>query len=136
MQAPAIGRTAASSRARLQLLLIALALWDITGFLVELTDGWFIDQSAIDGLLGARAVSGAALVLGIGYLYAARNPVRYRFMLWLAALEQLVALFTAAFHMAVGNLDFSECALSIIVAGAFLILLIANRPRQTDTIGA
>jgi hypothetical protein len=136
MQARPIGRPNPSSQARLQLILIALAAWDIAGFLLELTNAALIDVTDIEGMLGARAVGGSMLVLAIGYLYAARNPVRYRFMLWLASLEQVVALFATAFHWARGDLGFGESALPIIVAGAFLVLLIGNLPRQTDTIGA
>ena len=136
MNARPTRRASASSQARLQLLLLLLAAWDITGFLVTLTDGWFLDQGQIDGVLGARAVSGALLVLGIGYLFAARNPVRYRFMIWLAAIEQIVAFFSTAFHWAAGDLGFAESALPIAVSVILLVLLIANLPRQTDTIGA
>jgi hypothetical protein len=137
MQARAIGRPTTSSQARLQLTLVALAAWNIAGFLLELTNAaGLVDIGAIDGVLGARAVSGSMLVLGIGYLYAARNPVRYRFLLWLAALEQVVALFSIAFHWALDDIGFGESALPILVAAGFLVLLVANLPRQTDTIGA
>ena len=137
MQARAIGRPTTSSQARLQLTLVALAVWNIAGFLLELTNAaGLIDIGAVDGALGARAVSGSMLVLGIGYLYAARNPVRYRFLLWLAALEQVVALFSIAFHWALDDVGFGESALPIVIAVGFLVLLIANLPRQTDTIGA
>ncbi len=134
MQARQIGRPNPSSQARLQLLLVALAAWNLTGFLLELTNARLIDVGDIEGLLGARAVSGSMLVLGIGYAYAARNPVRYRFMLWLAALEQVVGLFATAFHWTRGDLGFGESALPIIVAAGFLVLLMTNLPRQTDTI--
>lgn len=136
MQPRPIRRASDSSQARLQLLLVLLAAWDIAGFLIELTNGWLIDEGPIDGVLGARAVSGALLVLGIGYLFAARNPVRYRFMIWLAAIEQIVAFFSTTFHWAAGDLGFAESALPIAVAAVLLVLLIANLPRQTDTIGA
>jgi hypothetical protein len=136
MQARSIGRPDPSSHARLQLILLALAAWNLACFLLELTNAALIDVGDIDGLLGARAAGGATLVLAIGYLYAARNPVRYRFMLWLAALEQVVVFFTAAFHWARGDLGFAESGLPIVIALVFLILLIANLPRQTDTIGA
>ena len=137
MQARAIGRPTASSQARLQIILVALAAWNILGYLAVLTNAaGLVDLNEIDGVFGARAVSGSMLVLGIGYLYAARNPVRYRFLLWLAALEQVVALFSIAFHWARGDLGFSEAALPIVIAAVFLVLLVANLPRQTDTIGA
>ena len=129
-----IGRPDPSSQARLQLVLIALAAWNLVGFLLELTNARLIEVDGIDGLLGARAVGGAAAVLAIAYIYAARNPVRYRFVLWLASLEQFVALFATTFHWARGDLKFSESFIPMIVSVVFLILLMINLPRQTDTI--
>lgn len=128
-----IGRPDPSSQARLQLVLIALAAWNLIGFLLQLTNARLIEVDGIDGLLGARAVSGATAVLAIAYIYAARNPVRYRFVLWLASLEQFVALFATTFHWARGDLTFGESVISMIVSVVFLILLMTNLPRQTDT---
>ena len=128
-----IGRPDPSSQARLQLVLIALAAWNLIGFLLQLTNARLIEVDGIDGLLGARAVSGATAVLAIAYIYAARNPVRYRFVLWLASLEQFVALFATTFHWARGDLTFGESVIPMIVSVAFLILLMTNLPRQTDT---
>jgi hypothetical protein len=129
-----IGRPDPSSQARLQLVLIALAAWNLIGFLLQLTNARLIEVDGIDGLLGARAVSGATAVLAIAYIYAARNPVRYRFVLWLASLEQFVALFATTFHWARGDLTFGESVIPMIVSVVFLILLMTNLPRQTDTI--
>ena len=134
MQARQIGRPNPSSEARLQLVLVALAIWNLLGYLLQLTNARLIEIDGIDGLLGARAVGGAAAVLAIAYIYAARNPVRYRFVLWLASLEQFVALFSITFHWARGDLAFSESAIPMIVSVIFLILLMTNLPRQTDTI--
>ena len=129
-----IGRPDPSSQARLQLVLVALAAWNLIGFLLQLTNARLIEIDGIDGLLGARAVGGAAAVLAIAYIYAARNPVRYRFVLWLASLEQFVALFATTFHWARGDLTFGESVIPMIVSVVFLILLMINLPRQTDTI--
>ena len=129
-----IGRPDPSSQARLQLVLVALAAWNLLGFLLELTNARLIEVDGINGLLGARAVGGAAAVLAIAYIYAARNPVRYRFVLWLASLEQFVALFATTFHWARGDLKLSESFIPMIVSVVFLILLMINLPRQTDTI--
>jgi hypothetical protein len=134
MQARQIGRPNPTSHARLQLILIVLGAWNILAFLLELTNAGPLNVGEIDGVLGARAVSGAVGVLGVAYIYAARNPVRYRFVLWLATLEQVVALFTATFHWARGDLGASEATVPIIIAAAFLVLLMTNLPRQTDTI--
>jgi hypothetical protein len=134
MQARQIGRPNPTSQARLQLILVALAAWNLLAFLLELTNSGPLSVGDVDGLLGARALSGAVGVLGVAYLYAARNPVRYRFVLWLATLEQFVALFTATFHWARGDVGVDEAIVPIIVSAAFLVLLMTNLPRQTDTI--
>lgn len=134
MQARQIGRANPTSQARLQLLLVLLAAWDMLAFALQLTDSRFLALGDIDGVLGARAVSGATAVLAISYLYAARNPVRYRFITWMASLEQVVAVFSIAFHWARGNVGAGEAIVPILVSAAFLALLIVNLPRQTDTI--
>jgi hypothetical protein len=136
MQARQIGRPNPASQARLQLILLSLAAWNLLTFALELTNSGPINVEGIDGLLGARSASGAVAVLAIAYVYAARNPVRYRFVLWLASLEQCVALFSTTFHWARGDVGAGEALVPIIVAATFLVLLMANFPRQTDTIGA
>ena len=131
-----IGRPDAGSQARLQAVLVLLGGWNLLTFVLELTGSRFLEVGGVDGLLGARALSGSAAVLGVAYLYAARNPIRYRFVLWMASVEQIIALFATAFHWTVDDLSASESVLTILVAGVFLALLIVNMPRQTDTIGA
>jgi len=134
MQARQIGRPNSASQARLQTILIALAAWNFVGFVFELTNSGLVSVDGIDGALGARAVSGSMGVLALAYLYAARNPIRHRFVLWLASLEQIVGLFAVAFHWARGDVGASESAIPIIASALFLVLLMANMPRQTDTI--
>jgi hypothetical protein len=134
MQARQIGRPNPTSEARLQLILVLLAAWDLLGFLLELTNTRFLTIGGIEGVLGARSVSGTMGVLAIAYLYAARNPIRYRFVLWLASLEQFIALFACTFHWARGDVGFGEAALPVAAAAVFLVLLMINLPRQTDTI--
>lgn len=134
MQARQIGRPDPTSQARLQLVLLLLAAWDLLGFLLGLTGGRLLDVGDVDGLLGARALSGAAAVLGLAYLYAARNPVRYRIVLWLASLEQFVALFSFTFHWARGDVGPGEVLVPIAVSAGFLVALLVNFPRQTDPV--
>jgi hypothetical protein len=136
MQARAISRTTASSRARLQVVLLALAAWNLVTFLLELVSTALIDVERVDGLLGGHAVSGASAVLGVAYVYAARNPVRYRVIVWLALIEQVVALFSMTFHWAREDVSFGEVALPMLVATIFLVLLLTGLPRQTDTMTA
>jgi hypothetical protein len=121
----------------LQLVLVLLAAWNLLSFLFLLTEArGLIDLNDIDGLLGGRAAGGSLAALGIAYLYAVRNPVRYRFILWIAAVEQVLALFAMTFQWVLDDLRFSEIALPGVIATAFLVLLIANLPRQTDTMAA
>jgi hypothetical protein len=134
MQARQIGRPNPTSQARLQLILLTLAAWDLLAFLLELTNTRVLTIDGIHGVLGARSVSGATGVLAIAYLYAARNPLRHRIVLWLASLEQFLALFTCMFHWARGDIGFVQAAVPIAVAAAFLVLLMINLPRQTDTL--
>ena len=136
MQVRAVSRTGASSRARLQLVLLALAAWNLVTFLLELASTALIDIEQVDGLLGGRAVSGASAVLGIAYVYAARSPVRYRFIVWLGLIEQVVALFSMTFHWARDDVSFGEVAVPMLVATVFLVLLLTTVPRQTDTMTA
>jgi hypothetical protein len=134
MQARQIGRPNPTSQARLQLVLLLLAAWDLLAFALELTNTRFLRIDEIDGVMGARAVSGSMAVLAIAYLYAARNPIRYRFVLWLASLEQVIALFSSTFHWARGDIGFGESALPITVAAGFLVVLMTGLPRQTDSV--
>jgi hypothetical protein len=109
-----------------------MAAWDFFGgaaqlalhsFLVSLKDG------APDGILAGRAFSGALFVTGSLYLIAALHPTRYRFILWLAVAEQLIAVCTGVFHGARGDVAWSGLILSIAVAIALLILVLLNFPR-------
>ncbi|MDP9238438.1 MAG: hypothetical protein M3P30_13775 [Chloroflexota bacterium] len=134
MHARQIGRPNATSQARLQLILVLLAAWDFIAFLLELTNTRLLQIGNIDGALGARSVSGTMAVLAVAYVYAARNPVRYRFILWMATLEQFVALFAGAFHWARSDVGFAEVTIPILVASGFLVMLLTNLPRQTDTV--
>lgn len=133
MHARQIGRPNPTSQARLQLILVLLAAWDMLAFLLELTNTRLLRVGGIDGALGARSVSGTMAVLAIAYLYAARNPIRHRFVLWLATLEQFVALFSCTFHWARSDVGFGEAVVPILAAAGFLVLLMTNLPRQTDT---
>lgn len=134
MQARQIGRPNPASQARLQIILVALAAWDLLAFLLELTNTRLLTIGGIHGVLGARSVGGTTAVLAIAYLYAARNPIRHRFVLWLASLEQVVAVFAYGFHWARGDVGFGSAAVPVAAAAIFIVLLVANLPKQTDTL--
>jgi hypothetical protein len=134
MRTRSVSRPEAASQARLQLVLILLAAWNGLAFLLQLVNAGALEVGGIDGVLGARALGGATGVLAIAYAYAARNPLRYRVIVWVGLIEQVVALFAYTFHLARDDIAFGEAWLPIIVAAIFLVLLLATLPRQTDTI--
>lgn len=133
MSARQIGRPNPTSQARLQLILILLAAWNFAAFLFELLNAGPIRVGGIDGLLGARAVDGAAGVLALAYVFAARDPLRYRFILWLALVEQFLALFTATFHWVRDDVSGGEIWLPVVVSSLFLVALLTSLPRQADS---
>lgn len=128
------GRGAGASQARIRLVLLALAAWDVVGFLVQLAfdSPAFRVNGDVEGFLAARAVSGSLIVLAAAYAYAARNPSRHRFVLWMAVLEQLAGLVTGVAHWARGDLSAGESILPLVVAVAFLVLILFNYPRERE----
>ena len=76
MQARNLARLNPVSQARLQLVLVLLACWDLLAFLLELANTRLLRVAGIEGMLGGRSVGGEIAVLAIAYLYAARNPMR------------------------------------------------------------
>ncbi len=134
MPARPIGRPNPTSQARLQLILVLLATWNIIAFLFELLNVGPIRIGAVEGILGARAVGGTTGVLALAYIIAARDPLKHRFVLWLATVEQFLVIFTAGFHWARNDVSASESTLPIVVAAIFLVALLTSLPRQTDTL--
>jgi hypothetical protein len=133
MTARPIGRPNPTSQARLQLVLILLAAWNLAAFIFELLNVGPIRVGVVEGVLGARAIGGATGVLALAYIAAARDPLRHRFVLWIATVEQFVALFSAGFHWARGDVAAGEAALPIVAAAVFLIALLSSLPRQPES---
>jgi hypothetical protein len=129
MSARSVGRPNPTSQARLQLILVLLAAWNSVAFIFELLNLGPVRVGEIEGILGARAVGGASGVLALAYVYAARDPMRHRTIVWLATLEQFVAIFTAGFHWATADLNGGEAAVPIIAAALFLFAIITSLPR-------
>lgn len=119
---------------RLQLILLLLAAWDLLGFVVQLLADTFVFEidGELNGVLAARALSGAIIVPAILYLYAARRPAQHRGILWIAVIEQLVAIGTGVFHLAAGTFDLEEMVIPVAVAIAFLIVVLLNFPARPE----
>lgn len=116
---------------RLQIVLLLMAVWDIVGAVVQLyADSFAFDlQGDVEGILAARAFSGALVVPAVLYLYALRDPLRHRGILWLAVIEQLLAICTAVFHFAADDFGFGSVIIPLAVAVAFLLLVLLELPR-------
>jgi K+ transporter len=109
-----------------------MAAWDLLGGTVQLVFNSFLfkfkDAVEPSGILAGRAFSGALFVTAILYVIAALNPTRYRFILWLAVVEQLVAICGGVFHGARSDLSWGGLVLPIAVAMALLIMLLLHYP--------
>ncbi len=119
---------------RLRLILLLMAMWDLLGVVVQLyADSFaFRVDGELDGFLAARALSGALIVPAVIYLYALRDPLRHRPVLWLAVIEQLAAICTAVFHLAADDFGLGSMVVPLAVAVAFLILVLLNYPRGEE----
>ncbi|MGD0765856.1 MAG: hypothetical protein ABR978_06070 [Dehalococcoidia bacterium] len=108
-----------------------MVAWDIIGAVLQLMfdTSLFSMHAQPSGILAGRGYSGALFVTAALYVIAVRNPVRYRFILWLAVLEQFVAVGTGVFHAARQDLTWGGEILPVGVATVFLILLLLNFPR-------
>ena len=119
---------------RLQLLLMAMILWDVLAVIAALSFGGplaEIDEDRIGGVLAARAsFSGAALVPIVLYLYAlARNPLRHRGVIWAGVVEQGAAALFAVYHVAVKDINVEGMIAPLVVALLLMAGLLINMPR-------
>ena len=117
----------------LRVIFIVMAVWDLLGGAAQLIFNSFLfklnDTADPSGILAGRAFSGALFVTAALYAIAALNPTRYRFIIWLAVAEQLVAICTGVFHGARNDIGWSGLIVPIGAAIALLILLLMNYPR-------
>jgi hypothetical protein len=119
---------------RLQLILVAMILWDVLAIITSLSFGGplaEIDGDRIGGFLAARLTfSGAVFVPIVMYLYAlARNPLRHRGVIWAGVVEQGAAALFAVYHVAVKDINVEGAVVPLVVALVFLVALLINMPR-------
>ena len=117
----------------LRLIFLLMAAWDLLGGAVQLIFHSFLfrlkDAVEPSGVLAGRAFSGALFVTAVLYLIAALHPTRYRFILWLGVIEQLIAICTGVFHGARNDIGWGGLVIPIAAAIALLVLLLLNYPR-------
>ena len=126
-----------SPRFRLQLILALMIAWDALGLLAELSFGGFLfklSDAEIKGLISARgAFNGALIVPLILYVYAMRNPQRYRGLLWIGVVEQITSALAAVYHGARDDVAFGGVMVTLVVAIVLLVMLLLNMPRGQTT---
>jgi len=117
----------------LRLIFLLMAAWDLLGGAAQLIFNSFLfklkDAVEPSGVLAGRAFSGALFVTAILYLIAALHPTRYRFILWLGVIEQLIAICAGVFHGARNDIGWGGLVIPIAVAITLLVLLLLNYPR-------
>ena len=124
--------SALSSLRRLQLGLVLLAIWELLGALAQFFMDSFLLRAHPEGILAGRAFGGDLLVLAVLYIYVARDPLRYRAVIWLAVIEQLAAIVFGVFHLASDNITKGGLILPIFVPMGFLIYLLLHYPRGEE----
>ncbi len=119
--------------ARLQqprVLLFLLAVWAAIGAAKEFftSSRLFLDLHGheLDGALAGRALGWEAIPLAALYLYAIRDPERYRGVFWIALIEQSAAIFANIYHWSRGDLGFESVILPLAVAAGLDILVLLH----------
>jgi hypothetical protein len=121
-----------------RVVLILLAVWAIIGALTEFfsSSGLFLDLEGheLEGALGGRALSWEAIPLAVLYLYASRDPKRYRAVFWLALIEQVVAIVAHVYHWGAGDFSFESVFIPIAVAAGLAVLVFVSlfQPRGEE----
>ncbi len=121
-----------------RIVFILLAAWAIIGALTEFftSSGLFVDLKGreLDGALGGRALGWEAVPLALLYLYASRDPDRYRRVFWLALVEQAAAIVANVYHWGAGDFSFESIVIPVIVAGGLgvLVFLQIFQPRGPE----
>lgn len=130
---------ATTGRARRQLwrrlqqprvMLVLLAAWAIVGAATEFftSSGLFIDLHGreLDGALGGRAFGWEAVPLAALYVYALRNPERFRGVFWIALIEQSAAIVSNLYHWGAGDFTFESVFIPVAVAAGLTVLVVLH----------
>jgi hypothetical protein len=125
---------------RLQFVLVLMIVWEVLAILAELSFGgplFEVSGDEIDGLLGARSGFGglAAVPLAIYLFVLLRGPMRYAGLLWVGVIQYGASALFIVYHLARGHVAVEASILPLVFAGALLVLLLINLPRN-EAVGA
>jgi hypothetical protein len=118
-----------------RIVLILLAVWDIVGVIAQLLSSSFLfDMKGAEasGILAGRVFSASMIVPAILYIYAARDPRRYRQVFWLALVEQVVLMLSCFYHRGAGDITWAGTIVPAVISGGLIFLVFFNlfQPRQ------
>jgi hypothetical protein len=113
-----------------RVLLFLLAIWAAIGAATEFftSSGLFVDLHGrqLDGALGGRALGWEAVPLAALYLYAIRDPERFRGVFWIALIEQSAAIIANIYHWGSGDFSFESIILPLAVAAGLDVLVLLH----------
>ena len=112
-----------------RIVLILLATWDILGVVAQVLSGSFLfdmEGHEASGIFAGRAFSASMVIPAIIYLWAARDPKRYRQVFWLALIEQVVLVLSCFYHRGAGDITWAGTIIPAIVSGGLIFLVFFN----------
>jgi len=118
-----------------RIVLILLATWDIVGIIAQvLSSSILFDMKGAEasGIFAGRVFSASMVVPAIVYIYAARDPKRYRQVFWLALVEQVTVVLSCFYHRGAGDITWAGTIVPAAISGGLVFLVFFNlfQPRQ------
>jgi len=118
-----------------RIVLILLAVWDIVGVVAQvLSDSFLFDMKGAEasGILAGRAFSASMVIPAIIYLWAARDPKRYRQVFWLALVEQVIVVLSCFYHRGAEDITWAGTIIPAAISGGLIFLVFFNlfQPRE------
>ncbi len=115
--------------------LVLLAVWDIVGIVAQVLSGSFLfdmEGAEASGIFAGRAFSASMIVPAIVYLYAARDPMRYRRVFWLALIEQVAVILSCFYHRGAGDITWAGTIIPAAISGGLIVLVFLTmfQPRE------
>ncbi|KPK47463.1 MAG: hypothetical protein AMJ77_03065 [Dehalococcoidia bacterium SM23_28_2] len=118
-----------------RIVLILLAIWAILGIVAQVLSGSFLfdmEGHEASGIFAGRALSASMIVPAIVYLWAARDPKRYRQVFWLALIEQVAVVLSCFYHRGAGDITWVGAIVPAVISGGLIFLVFFNlfQPRR------
>jgi len=118
-----------------RMVLILLAVWDILAVITQVLSNSFLfdmEGHEASGILAGRAFSASMVIPAIIYLWAARDPKRYRQVFWLALVEQVIVVLSCFYHRGAEDITWAGTIIPAVISGGLIFLVFFNlfQPRE------